>query len=30
VLQLGLDHGLLYTPRKEWMDLATGFAAGAQ
>jgi metallo-beta-lactamase class B len=30
VLTLGLDHGLLYTPRKEWMDLATGFARGGR
>jgi len=26
VLKLGLDHGLLYTPRKEWLDPATGWA----
>jgi hypothetical protein len=28
VLRLGLDHGLLYTPRKEWLDPATDFARG--
>jgi metallo-beta-lactamase class B len=28
VLKLGLDHGLLYTPRKEWVDAATDFARG--
>jgi acetyl esterase/lipase len=26
VLKLGLDHGLLYTPRKEWLDLASDWA----
>ena len=25
VLKLGLDHGLLFTPRKEWLDPATGW-----
>jgi pimeloyl-ACP methyl ester carboxylesterase len=25
VLKLGLDHGLLYTPRKEWLDLASAW-----
>jgi metallo-beta-lactamase class B len=25
VLKLGLDHGLLFTPRKEWLDLASAW-----
>jgi pimeloyl-ACP methyl ester carboxylesterase len=25
VLRLGLDHGLLFTPRKEWLDLASAW-----